>query len=125
MSSGHDAGYSPAAQRIMDGALFDLDGDHYWADAHFPDEEDAARDVVVLRSVEHMRRDQREFRRAVQMRDVEAWIDQDRIDFAFGPAALDVNISSGWTNVTRETEDLEDLLVSDHLGRRVIRPAWS
>lgn len=119
------ANRSPAVQRVMDGAAFDFDGDNYWVDGHYPDGDNAARDVVVLRGVEYMGCVQRKVRRAVQMRDIEAWIEQDWIDFAFVAPTPDVNVSSDWTSVVREVEGLEDLLLSDHLGRRDVRPAWS
>jgi hypothetical protein len=87
---------SPAAQRIIDGAPFDLDGDHFYVDDHFKSYNEPTRDVLVIRGVEYMRCDERKVRRAVQVRDVEAWIAQDRVDFAFGPPALDLNHYWGW-----------------------------
>jgi hypothetical protein len=101
---------SPAARRIVDGALFDLDGDHYWADDHFSCGGDPAGDVVVLRGVEYMRCVERQVRRAVQIRDIEAWIEEDRVDFAFGPAALDVNAAVGWIAAPNGVASLDDLV---------------
>jgi hypothetical protein len=116
-----DADVSPAARRIVNGALFDLDGGHYMVESRFPDGGDVTRDVVVIHGVEYMRCDLREIRRAVQMRDIEARIAHDRVEFAFGPAALDVNISCRWTTARPETKKLDHLVA--HLDRGETMPA--
>jgi len=117
------AAISPAVQRIIEGWLFDLDGDHFWIDRHFKHGHDPARDVLVLRGVEYMRCDQREVCRAVQVRDVEAWIEQDRIDFAFGPTALALNLALGWGAPCRGTEGVDELRFIKHMSRPIVIPA--
>lgn len=115
---------SPAAQLIVAGGFFDLDGDHFVVEDHFACGGDPGGDVLIIRGVEYMRCDERQVRKAVQVRDVEAWIANDRIGFPFGPSALGLNIAEGWPATDDDLEDYRDLIVSDHAGRRVIVPAW-
>lgn len=116
---------SPAAQHIIDGEPFDLDGDHFYVDTHLGCGGDPIRDVLVIRGVEYMRCDERKVRRAVQVRDVELWIAQDRVCFPFGPSALGMNIAKGWPAEAEEVEfygqdyeRLHRLLFSNNLMRR-------
>ncbi len=55
---------SPAAQYVMDGEPFDLNGDPFYVENHHSYD----RDVLVLREVEYMRGGERSVRRAVQVR---------------------------------------------------------
>lgn len=116
-------GISPAARRVVDGALFDQDGDHHWADDHFPCGGDPAGDVVMLPGVEYMRCDHREVRRAVQIRDIEAWIESDRVDFAFGPSALGVNAAAGWVQVPAPIDFLDPSFPGGRAGDPVFSSA--
>lgn len=83
---------SPAAKLLVsEDVLFDIDGDHYWVDGLFGSTHGEQADVIILRGVEYMRCPERTVRRAMQVRDLERLIEQDRVDIAFGPSAIEYN----------------------------------
>lgn len=87
---------SPAADRIIDGDVFEADGDLYYVELVLPSTGGAQRDVLIIRGNERMRCDDRSARRAIQVRDIEQMIVEERIDFPFGPSAKQFNLHRGW-----------------------------
>lgn len=92
-----DTPVTPAVTMLIDEQTpFEIDGDLYHVLAALPSDEGRQADVLVLRGHEYMRCDQRSTVRAIQVRDLEELIDQDRVDIPFGPSARDYNLSRGW-----------------------------
>lgn len=87
---------SPAASKIMDGEIFEADGDLYYVDEVFASDGGVQRDVLIIRGCEFMRCDERTARRAIQVRDIEQMIVEDRIDFPFVSSAKQFNLARGW-----------------------------
>ncbi len=87
---------SPAAHRIIDGDVFEADGDLYYVELVLPSTGGAQCDVLIIRGNERMRCDDRSARRAIQVRDIEQMIVEERVDFPFGPSAKQFNLHRGW-----------------------------
>lgn len=109
---------TPAARLAMGGEPMMIDGDVYHVDQILPatrgksiqigldltDVEDEVltsggtqRDVLILRGTESMRCDERSVCRAMQVRDLEVLIDQDRVEFPYqGYSGRDLNLARGW-----------------------------
>ena len=75
---------------------FEIDGDIYFVEAVLRARAGRQADVLILRGHEHVRCDERSSRRALQVRDLEELIDQDRVDIPFGTSARCYNLSRGW-----------------------------
>jgi len=97
---------SPAARAFIEGATFEIDGDLYWVDRVIPSGGGAQTDVLIVGGHESMRCDERTVRRAMQVRDVEELIEQDRASFLFGPNARKMNLSHGWSRGGRTLASL-------------------
>jgi hypothetical protein len=83
---------SPAARLLVEhGIVFDIDGDHYTVDQHFEARTGPQADIIILHGVEYMNGPIRIVRRAIQVRDLERLINEDRVDIAFGPPARQFN----------------------------------
>ena len=92
-----DTPVTPAVEMLIEEAApFEIDGDLYQVLAALPSGEGRQADVLVLHGHEYMRCEQRSAVRAIQVRDLEELIDQDRVDIPFGPSARDYNLSRGW-----------------------------
>jgi len=119
---------TPAARLAMGGEPMMIDGDVYHVDQILPatrgkriqigldltDAEDEVltpgdtqRDVLVLRGTEYMRCDERSVCRAMQVRDLEDLIYQDRVEFPFqGYSGRDLNLAQGWNRGGRTLASL-------------------
>ena len=83
---------SPAARLLVEqGIIFDVDGDHYMVDQRFKACTGPQADIIILHGVEYMSGPARIVRRAIQVRDLERLICEDRVDIAFGPPARQYN----------------------------------
>jgi hypothetical protein len=88
---------SPAARLLIDtGSIFDIGPDHYVVDEIFPSTSGPQADVLVLHGMDDNDGDVRGSARAIQVRDLEAMIEEGLIVIAFGPNARDYNRSRGW-----------------------------
>ena len=75
---------------------FEIDGDLYHVAEVLVSDKGPQADVLIMRGHEYMRCDERSTVRAIQVRDLEELIDQDRVGIPFGPGARDYNLSRGW-----------------------------
>ena len=81
---------------IAEKAPFEIDGDLYFVDAVMTATGGRQADVLILRGHEYMRCPERSSVRAIQVRDLEEYIDQDRVDIPFARSAKHYNLSRGW-----------------------------
>ena len=92
-----DAQVTPAVTMFVEEhAPSENDGDLYHVLAKLPSADGPRADVLILRGHEYMRCDERSTVRAIQVRDLEELIDQDRLDIPFGLGARDYNFARGW-----------------------------
>lgn len=91
-----DDSITPAALLFMKGEPFEIDGDSYHVERVIASKRGQQADLLVLRGREHMRCKERTTRRAIQVRDLEDLIDQDRVVVMFGVSARQWNLDRGW-----------------------------
>lgn len=87
---------SPAAQRIIKGDVFATDGDLCQVKKVFPSIDNAQADVLIIRNSGYVQLDDRSSCRALQVRDIEQMIVDERIDFPSVCDAKRFNLSCGW-----------------------------
>lgn len=102
---------TPAIRLLTTGSEpFEIDGDLYYVEKVYASGRGRQADVLLLRGHEYMRCAERRTRRAIQVRDLEQLIDQDRVDIPFGPSAKQYNRSCGWTRGGRTLASLGILI---------------
>jgi hypothetical protein len=87
---------TPGARLLIRGEPFEIDGDIYFVEDVHPSTVGPQADILVLRGYEYMRGEDRSTRRAVQVRDLETLIDDDRVFMPFIGGARQFNLSRGW-----------------------------
>lgn len=98
---------SPAVRHVVDDeAVFEIDGDYYTVDRIIPSGSDPQTDVLVLDGYEHVDGAERTSRRALQLRDLEALIADERVDLPFIGSARQFNLDRGWANGGRTLASL-------------------
>ncbi|MDR6115055.1 MULTISPECIES: hypothetical protein [unclassified Sphingomonas] len=85
---------SPAARKIIDGDVFAADGDLCQVEELLPSTGGAQADVLIIR--EWLELGERSACRALQVRDIEEMIVEERINFPFVCGAKEFNLSCGW-----------------------------
>jgi hypothetical protein len=117
-----------AAHRLVKGEPFSLDGDPFYVEDHYECGGDPTSDVLVIRGVGHNGCDHRWVRRAVQVRDVDQWIAQERSDVSLDPREVGLKIRQSQSTTDTEVNPYDhensnvddDLFSSDGVARRVI-----
>lgn len=85
---------SPAAQKIIEGDVFEADGEICQVEDVLPSTGGAQADVLIIR--QWLGHGDCSACHAVQVRDIETMIVEDRIDFPFVCGAKELNLSCGW-----------------------------
>lgn len=87
---------TPAVLLLMDGEPFQIDGDAYHVDRVLRSSRGPQADLLVLRGSEYTRCSLRSVCRALQVRDLEELVDQDRVHLTSGRSARRFNLDAGW-----------------------------
>lgn len=88
---------SPATRLLIEtGAVFDIGPDHLLVSARHRSNLGPQADVLILEGTDYNDGDVRPVVRAIQVRDLEALIEDGQVDIAFGPNARDYNRARGW-----------------------------
>lgn len=87
---------TPVVLLFMDGEPFEIDGDSYHVERVLASNRGSQADLLILRGHEFMRCEERETLRAIQVRDLEDLVDQDRVELMFGANARRLNLDCGW-----------------------------
>lgn len=87
---------TPAARLLMEGEPFEIGGDLYSVEAVHRSTIGRQADVLILRGHELARGEEHSTRRAIQVRDLETLIDDDRVGITFIGCARQYNLSRGW-----------------------------
>lgn len=98
---------SPAVELFLAGdTVFEIDGDIYQVARLAPSSAGPQSSTVVIEGFEHVGCPERIVRRAMQVRDLEALVAEDRVDIPFGPSARQYNLDRGWANGSRTLASL-------------------
>lgn len=86
---------TPAVLLIMEGEPFQIDDKFYDVDRVIPSAKGSQADLLILRDAELAHHPKRWVCRALQVRDLEELVCQDRVDLFFG-SAWRYNLDNGW-----------------------------
>lgn len=92
---------SPAARKIIDGDVFEADGDRCQVKKVLPSTSGAQPDVLIIRGRGWTRFDDHSACCALQVRDIEQMIVEERIDFPCVCSAKQFNLYRSWPRFKR------------------------
>lgn len=87
---------TPAARLMLAGEPFEIDGDIYSVEDIYPSDTGPQANILILRGYEHSQGEERSTRSAIQVRDLETLIDEDRVNITFAGSARQFNVARGW-----------------------------